>query len=75
MLGYPPTPPPWGARRLTARPGDLQGLGQPEAPPPPLQPPKRLHTPWVTHWLGAAPVWWPQRRRQWCGHDNDNSEQ
>ena len=37
MLGYPPTPP-RGARRLTARPADPQGLGQPRCPPPPLQP-------------------------------------
>ena len=32
MLGYPPPPPPpppRGARRLTARPADPQGLGQP----------------------------------------------
>ena len=41
MLGYPPTPP-RGARRLTARPPTPKV--QPRAPPP-LQPPKRLHTP------------------------------
>ena len=36
MLGYPPTPPPpRGAWRLTARPTDPQGLGQPGLPPPP----------------------------------------
>ena len=29
MLGYPQTPPPRGASRLTARPADPQGLGQP----------------------------------------------
>ena len=39
MLGYPTTPPPPpGARQLTARPTDPQGLGQPRggwgSPPP-----------------------------------------
>ena len=29
-------PPPRGARQLTAQPTDLQGLGQPSPPPPPL---------------------------------------
>ena len=48
MLGYPPTPPPpRGAWRLTARPADPQGLGQPkgggEAPPPPTAPKTVAH--------------------------------
>ena len=55
MLRYTPTrpPPPPGARRLTARPADPEGLGQPRGggatPPHPLR---------VTHWLAAAPVLW-----------------
>ena len=68
MLGYPPTPPPpRGARRLTARPADPQGLGQPRggegSPPPwgggvpPPHSPPNCRTPLgVTHWLAAAPV-------------------
>ena len=58
MLGYPPTPP-RGARRLTARPADPQGLGQPRGGggvPPPYSP-QNCRTPLgVTHWLAAAPV-------------------
>ena len=60
MLGYPlPPPPPRGARRLTARPADPQGLGQPrggEGSPRPYSP-QNCRTPLgVTHWLAAAPV-------------------
>ena len=67
MLGYPLTPPPpRGARRLTARPANPQGLGQPRPPPPPslgggwgssppLQPPKWLHTPWGHTLPGSSP--------------------
>ena len=52
-----PPPPPRGARQLTVRPANLQGLGQPRGGGfPPLQPPKGLHAPGVTHWLAAAPV-------------------
>ena len=56
MLGYPPTPP-GGARRLTARPADPQGLGQPRGgePPPPLQPPKLSHTPRGHTLAGGGP--------------------
>ena len=59
MLGYPPTPPPppWGARRPTARPADPQGLGQPRGGSPPPYSPQNCRTPLgVTHWLAAAPV-------------------
>ena len=51
-----PTDPPRGARRLTARPADPQGLGQPKGggPPPPAAPKTVAHP--VTHWLAAAPV-------------------
>ena len=43
MLGYPPPPPPPpGARQLTARPADPQGVGQlgggGGVPPPPTAP-------------------------------------
>ena len=57
MLGYPLTPP-WGAQRLTARPADPQGLGQPRggSPPPPTTPKTVAHPLGVTHWLAAAPV-------------------
>ena len=69
MLGYTPTPPPQGARRLTARPADPQGLGQPRggegSPPPPLwggggppptpQPPKLSHTPRGHTLAGGGP--------------------
>ena len=52
-------PPPWGARRLTARPADPQGLGQPrggEGSAPPYSP-QNCRTPLgVTHWLAAAPM-------------------
>ena len=52
-------PPPWGARRLTARPADPQGLGQPRGgwgpPPPPLQPPKLSHTPQGHTLAGGGP--------------------
>ena len=60
----PPPPPARGARRLTARPADPQGLGQPRGggdPLPwgrwgtPLQPPKRLHTPWGHTLAGSSP--------------------
>ena len=54
-----PTDPPRGVRRLTARPADPQGLGQPRGgggSPPPYSP-QNCHTPLgVTHWLAAAPV-------------------
>ena len=71
MLGYPPTPP-GGARRLTARPADPQGLGQPRGgkgspppfgggwgspPPPPYSPPSCRTPLGVTHWLAPAPVY------------------
>ena len=65
-----PTDPPRGARRLTARPADPQGLGQPRGgggvppppsegggvPPPPYSPPNCRTPLGVTHWLAAAPV-------------------
>ena len=55
----PPAPLPRGAWKLTARPAHLQGLGQPREGggiPPPLQPPKLLHTlPGYTV-AAAAPV-------------------
>ena len=54
-----PTDPPRGACRLTARPADPQGLGQPRGgrgPPPPYSP-QNCRTPLgVTHWLAAARV-------------------
>ena len=56
MLGYPPTPPPPGARRLTARPANPQGQpkGRGEGSPP--YNPQNGCTPLgVTHWLAAAP--------------------
>ena len=52
-------PPPRGARRLTARPADPQGLGPPRGgePPPPPTAPQNCRTPLgVTHWLAAAPA-------------------
>ena len=59
MLGYSPTPP-WGARRLTARPADPQHLGQQRGgsggPPPPYGPPNCRTPLGVTRWLAAAPV-------------------
>ena len=57
MLGYPPTPPPpRGAWRLTARPADPQGLGQPRGGgSPPLQPPKLSHTPRGHTLAGGGP--------------------
>ena len=58
MLGYPPTPLP-GAWRLTARPADPQGLGQPRGggwgSPAPLQPPKLSHTPRGHTLAGGGP--------------------
>ena len=66
-------PPPRGARRLTARPADPQGLGQPRGgegsppplrrgvgvpPPPPLQPPKLSNTPRGHTLAGASPRAW-----------------
>ena len=64
-----PTDPPRGARRLTARPADPQGLGQPRgggvpppfgggwgSPPPPYSPPNCRTPLGVTHWLAPAPV-------------------
>ena len=56
----PPPPPGGGGRRLTARPADPQGLGQPgggEGFPPPSHSPPNCRTPLgVTHWLAVAPV-------------------
>ena len=65
------TNPPRLARRLTARPADPQGLGQPRGgegspppppplgaggvPPPPLQPPKLSHTPRSHTLAGGGP--------------------
>ena len=61
MLGYPLTPPPRGAWRLTARPADPQGLGQPRGAPPPPYSPQNCRKPLgVTHWLAAAPVRCPE---------------
>ena len=55
MLGYPP--PPRGARQLTARPADPQGLGQPRGGGSPPYNPQNGCTPLgVTHWLAAAPM-------------------
>ena len=66
-----PTDPPRGARRLTARSADPQGLGQPRGgegsppppfgggwgpPPPPYSPPNCRTPLGVTHWLAPAPV-------------------
>ena len=59
MLGYPPTPPPRGAWRLTARPADPQGLGQPRgggAPPPPTAPKTGAH-PSGSHIGWRRPPW------------------
>ena len=61
-----PTDPPRGARRLTARPADPQGLGQPRGgegpPPPPPYSPPNFRTPLgVTHWLAPAPVLMSQK--------------
>ena len=48
----PPPPPPRGTRRLTARPANPQGLGQPRGggplPPPPTTP-KTVAHPWGSH--------------------------
>ena len=73
----PPPPPRWGARQLTARTTDPQGLGQSRgrvSPPPPRGgggggvPPKRLHTP-RDHTLAAgsprAPVSMPADPGLW----------
>ena len=54
--------PPPGARWLTARPADPQGLGQPRgggAPPPPFNPRNSCTPLGVTHWLAATPVFEP----------------
>ena len=70
MLGYPPTPP-RGARRLTARPADPQGLGQPRGEggvPPPLRrgvgvPPPPTAPQTVEHPSGSHIGW---RRPPWA---------
>ena len=51
----PPPPPPRGARRLTARPADPRGLGQPSPPPPP--PPT---TPKTVAYPSGSHLGWPQ---------------
>ena len=65
MLGYPPTPPrPPGARRLTARLADPQGLGQPRgggSPPPPTTP-KTVAHPSGSHIGWRQPPWLPRLR-------------
>ena len=62
MLWYPPTPPPRGARRLTARPADPKvwvnqggGEGSPPPPPPPPTDPKLSHTPRGHTLAGGGP--------------------
>ena len=63
-VGVPTDPPPhpWGARRLTARLADPQGLGQPRGGgprlPTPLQPPKLSHTPRGHTLAGGGPHEW-----------------
>ena len=76
-VGVPtaPPPPPRGARRLTACPADPQGLGQPKgwggSPSPPIQPPKRSHSPRGHKLAGGGPRGWvpsqwrPKCRRWW----------